>query len=221
MAELGILTASLLHEMRQPLFAVHAMCQLSRGGEADPAETLLRVEEHIQHIAELVEFYSGLGLSQKPDIFDLNQPVAQAVAILHHRSRSSGVDLEIELHKSPLLVQGREGGARQVLTNLLHNALDAASNTPARSVTVRTRPEGSFVAVEVQDSGTGVPASLRPRLFEPFVSTKGDNGTGLGLYIARELVREARGELTVDTAADGGTLFVARYPRVGRPTTQP
>ena len=216
MAELGILTASLLHELRQPLFAIRAMCQLARGGSTDPEEALRRVDEHVAHIAELVEFYGGIGLSHDTEVFDLNEPVSQVVAMLDHRSRAAGVHVMVELHQAPLWVDGRVGGARQVITNLLHNALDAAREAGSPSVSVHTRPDGANVLLEVRDSGVGVPPALRMRMFEPFVSSKGEEGTGLGLYIARELVRDVRGDLTVESPPSGGTVFTARYPRVGR-----
>ena len=97
---------------------------------------------------------------------------------------------------------------RQVLTNLLANALQAAPDQRAE-LTIRT--QGDTLEFVVRDHGPGVPAELRQRIFDPFVTTK-TRGTGLGLAISRRIVELHGGELRVSEAPEGGALFLVRIP---------
>jgi signal transduction histidine kinase len=98
----------------------------------------------------------------------------------------------------------------QVWTNLLENALDALDGKG--EIVVRTRLEGRHVVVEIQDDGPGIPPELQPRIFNPFFTTKGAKGAGLGLDIARRIVVQRHGgELSV-ASQPGDTRFTVRLP---------
>lgn len=215
MADLGVMTASLLHELRQPLFAIRGEAQLGlvRGGE-EGAEALRAILAHVEHVSSLVDFYGSLGREEEEAVFDLNQPVQAAVDLLVHRQRRSGALLELELTDQALWVRGRELAARQVAVNLLQNAFDAVEEVSGRRVAVRTALQGSRVRLEVEDSGPGVPDELRTRVFEPFVSSKPPGrGTGLGLYITQRLVADWQGRLVLSGGRTGGTRAVVELPR--------
>jgi signal transduction histidine kinase len=113
------------------------------------------------------------------------------------------------------VVRGNEARLVQVLTNLLINAWQAIPEpNPARHVIgVRTSVQGNEAVIEIRDSGPGVPAELRERIFEPFVTTKdvGD-GSGLGLFVCRNIVTALRGQLSVHDAPEGGALFRVALP---------
>ncbi|MCO4743410.1 MAG: HAMP domain-containing histidine kinase [Proteobacteria bacterium] len=212
LAELGLLTASLLHELRQPLFAVKALAQLLDRDGQDPRTAMML--EHLSHIEDLVSQYGGFGRPVAEACFDLNAPVGEAATMMLHRAELMGAELKSDLFDGELRVNGRSSAALQVAVNLIQNALDAVEEGDAgRIVRVRTSVLGQSAVVEVSDSGPGLAVEVRQRLGQPFVTTKPPGrGTGLGLYIAQKLVREHGGELTFPTPLDGGTLVRVCLP---------
>ena len=110
-------------------------------------------------------------------------------------------------------VEGDEIKLEQVIVNLLSNAIDALRTIkPPRELTVDTWCEGVRVSVAVADNGRGVAADMVPRLFRPFATTKARRGTGLGLYISRQIAREAGGDLVLESRPGKGARFVLWLP---------
>lgn len=216
LAELGVLTASLIHELRQPLFAVKGRLQLtrSRGGTLAASE-LTELLQHLAHVEELLDHYSGLGpLGAQVVVVDLREPVQRALSMLAHRARQIGGTLIPILPSAPLYVAGRETALRQVAVNLLQNALDAVDAAERREVRILVEQRSEGIVLEVSDTGPGVPEALRPHVFEPFITTKPEGqGTGLGLYIAQKLVRELGGSLRLDQPEGGGTRATVLIPQ--------
>lgn len=213
MAEFGVLSASLFHELRQPLFAVKAIAQLAaRRGESLDEEGLRQLLVHVVQIEELLDHYAGHNRVGEVAVFDLDESVRRAVDMLEHRARQVHASVQAE-YGGPIRVQGRVGALRQVAVNLLHNALDAVDRREDRRVFVRTRIDRERAVLEVRDHGPGIPEHVRDRLFEPFVTSKPvGRGTGLGLHITRKLVQESGGGLEVLDPAEGGTLIRVSLP---------
>lgn len=216
LAELGVLSASLLHEMRQPLFAIKGMAQLAqyREGTLD-RDGLQELLVHVRHIEDLLDHYAGFGRLEEPSaVFDLGDVVRQAAAMLAHRGRQLGAELKLFTSDRPHRVRGRPMAARQVAVNLLQNAMDAVELvSESRRIHVQLSHEGAHVRLIVRDTGPGIPEELRSRMFEPFVTTKPvGRGTGLGLFIARSLVTEAGGQLELKFPEEGGTIAQVCLP---------
>jgi C4-dicarboxylate-specific signal transduction histidine kinase len=215
MAEFGVLSASLLHELRQPLFAVKAIAQIARRREKSlDEEGLGQLLTHVVQIEELLDHYAGYGrLNELDAVFDLNLSVGRAMDMLAHRARQFGVSIDPRLSSDSLLVKGKPGSARQVAVNLLQNALDALEGAPKRTVILRSERRERHACLVVQDNGPGVPEAVRPSLFEPFVTTKEPGrGTGLGLYIAKKLCEEMNGTLELEFPEEGGTRVEVLIP---------
>ncbi|MEZ4240851.1 MAG: HAMP domain-containing sensor histidine kinase [Myxococcota bacterium] len=224
LAELGVLTASLLHELRQPLFAVKGLLQLARhrarqpAGEAMAPGDLDQLLHHVGHLEELVEHYAGLGRAEDSWVeLDLRDAIDQVLVMLDHRIRQESVRVTVTppRRESPaLLVHGRAVAVRQVVMNLLGNAIDAVADEPVREVRVHVTGDRHQARIEVSDSGPGLPEAVRERMFEPFVTTKPPGrGTGLGLYIARKLADEIGGEISLEpTPAGQGARLVVTLP---------
>ena len=216
MAELGVVAASMLHELRQPLFAVRAMTQLGqRAGGLDEAG-LAALLGQIDTLQDVIDSYSQFGAAQeRPVLFDFNDPVRNALEMLRHRRDVAGVRLDLVLAGAFLPVRARPTAAQQVVVNLLANAYDAVEAASGGDVSVHTWVDEDWVHLSVRDRGVGVPPELRGREFEAFVSSKGpDRGTGLGLYIAQRLVAEAAGNLSIAAREQGGTRVDVMLPRV-------
>ncbi|MFB6263465.1 MAG: sensor histidine kinase, partial [Bradymonadaceae bacterium] len=133
--------------------------------------------------------------------------------LVDHDPRGRKVELDFDLEPSLPPVRGDENRILQVLLNLGLNAVAAIEDRG--TVEFETFTKGDQVAVRVVDSGPGVPTEIRDRIFEPYFTTKAESeGTGLGLFVSRQIVREAGGEIELEPpASDRGASFVVRFPR--------
>jgi CheY-like chemotaxis protein/anti-sigma regulatory factor (Ser/Thr protein kinase) len=99
---------------------------------------------------------------------------------------------------------------REALTNLIFNAVDAMPN--GGSISIKTSEEGGAAVLRVSDTGSGMSEEVRRRCLEPFFSTKGENGTGLGLAMVYGIIKRHRGELEIESAPGKGTSFIIKLP---------
>jgi len=144
----------------------------------------------------------------------LPHEVDLALTLVAQRMRSGGVTAHREYSPDVPLVSCQPTLLGQVLVNLMINALDAMAGQPDGKLTLRVRRENGAALVEIEDTGPGVPEGLRTRIFEPFFSTKGDKGNGLGLWISLEIARVHGGELSAHSGARGA-LFRLALPTNG------
>jgi len=214
------MTASLLHEIRDPLFALRAQVQLLRlKGQTQGLDGL---QGPLDDIDTLLDFYGGFGRrAAEPLPVDLGHELRAASTVIQAQARRRRVALDIGLPQGSLIVRVRPVSVRQVLMNLVNNALDAVAEVDGPAVRVRaeriTTPgqEPDHAAILVEDNGPGWPrqAQQRERLVEPWVTTKGERGSGLGLYLTRSLLAEAGGHLNLEDAdGQGGARAVACWP---------
>ena len=208
LAELGLLSAELVHELRQPVFAVKAMAQILRRrleGEDDDLAQLDGMLQQLGVAEEILDRYAVSGRRPTPRLrpTPLAPPVEAGVALLQHRARSHQKQLEILVGRVGPAIDGDPVSIQQITANLVANALYAARHR------VEVRVSGPLL--EVLDDGPGIPQHLRDRIFEPFFSTKPPGrGTGLGLAITHHLVTQSGGEMDCDSG-DRGTLFSVRF----------
>jgi C4-dicarboxylate-specific signal transduction histidine kinase len=195
---------------------IKARTQLARAGEGASPEALADIEQGVEYIEDLLAHYGGAAeVDTQLMTLDCNIAVNTAIQMLDYRARQIGADLQVSLDTVPLTAELRAGAVRQVLVNLVQNALDAVEGHDRRVVRVQTRGEAEHISLVVVDSGVGVDPEIRGRMFRPFVTSKPPGkGTGLGLFIARELVEHAGGQLIIEPTAEGGTRAEVRLPRV-------
>ena len=184
------------------------------------ADALLAgVENAAKRMADLVgAVKSFTRMDRQGDVaeLDIREGLETTLALFAHRLRERGVILAREYAPDLPRVAGSATELNQVWANLIANAIDAAGERG--HVTVRTLLEGTTLVVEVIDDGPGVPAALEDRIWEPFFTTKAvGQGTGLGLDIARRIVEEHGGEITLESKP-GDTRFAVLLP-VARPIT--
>jgi signal transduction histidine kinase len=166
-------------------------------------------------VSRLREFYRPADSDEEFPIVDLAKIVQQAVLLTEPKWRSQtqarGVTVEVtaEMKASPF-VAGEESALREVLTNLIFNAVDAMPE--GGRISLETEIDGSDAVIHVRDTGTGMSESVRQRCLEPFFSTKGELGTGLGLSMVYGIVERHRGKLEIESAAGQGTTFTIRLP---------
>jgi signal transduction histidine kinase len=102
----------------------------------------------------------------------------------------------------------------QALVNIFQNAADAMAGTDSRELSIRVGRADSDVQIAISDSGRGIPEQILAKIFTPFFTTKGDRGTGLGLFITRRIIEEHGGTITVETTPQGATFVISLPPRV-------
>ncbi len=225
LAEVGVMTSALMHELRQPVFAIKAELELAlaRGAEGD-ASVLARLAERVEHLDLLVRRYADLYRegAEHAQLVSVDFLAAEAVDMMGARARQVRATLRLESGDEPCVVKAYATGLRQVLINLIANALDAVSELDAREVVVRvyTQREGA-VRIDVCDSGPGFSQAILASAFEPFVTSKGESsGTGLGLYITRQIVEELGGTIVATNPKAGGAMVCVSLPQ-GLPASLP
>jgi signal transduction histidine kinase len=210
LVNLGTLAGGLAHDLASPLTYVGLELELLEQLVYDP-EVLQRVRAaqlgttRMRQILEAMRQGARLSSGELRDV-KLVQELELALTLLGQRLKQ-GVTVAREYDADVPLVACQPTLLGQVLVNLLVNALDATSGVSGPTIVVRVRSYGGQVVVEVEDNGPGVPQELRGRIFDPFFSTKGEKGNGLGLWISAEIARVHGGELSVHRGALGGALF--------------
>ncbi len=148
-----------------------------------------------------------------PEEVDVAKGIADTIAMLEGRSRAASVDVRFETADDLPRVHGYGSQINQVWAKVIENAIDAAGG--GGSVTITATHRGDAIVVRVADTGPGIPAEIQPRIFDPFFTTKPmGEGTGLGLDVARRLVRLHHGDLDF-TSQPGRTVFRVRLPLHG------
>ncbi|HMJ57736.1 MAG TPA: ATP-binding protein [Gemmatimonadales bacterium] len=216
-AAAGELLAGVAHEVNNPLMAIaaHAELRLADTDLSDEArvemQSILRQARRASKLLRGLLRFVRAGEKRAARV-NLNDVVRSAIDLVSYRFTVDEVLIEGRLDPSLPPVHGDPNRLEQVLVNLLSNALDALRGVrPPRRLVVDSFVEQGRVCVAVTDNGPGVAAEIADRLFRPFATTKGRRGTGLGLYISRQLIREAAGDLGLDTVRASGEKRGARF----------
>jgi signal transduction histidine kinase len=218
MAAFGLLGAGIAHEVKNPLAGILGCAQISLR-QAPPGtpvrENLELIEKETKRCKTIIENLLRFARQEKTafEPFDVNRPVADAAAIVHHQLELQKVKLEVALEEGLPLLRGNANQLQQVFMNLLINA-QQAMGPQGGSVRVATRRRGADrVEIAVQDTGSGIPKEIQERIFDPFFTTKPNGkGTGLGLSVTYGIVKDHGGEIGVDSEPGKGTTFTIVLP---------
>ncbi len=168
-------------------------------------------------VSRLREFYRPQDTADIK-ILDVNSVIEESIMLTRPkwRQQAGAANISVRIRKDlgkSCFVRMNDSQLREVLTNLIINAVDALDHSGF--ISIRTRTRGGFVSIQVRDTGRGMTRATRKHCFEPFFSTKGRNGTGLGLSVAYGIVRKYAGTLRVATSVPGkGTTIEIRLPAV-------
>jgi signal transduction histidine kinase len=218
----GLLGASLAHEIRNPLVTLKTIAQSASTRYNDPEFRRMLIElvpAEIERIEGLVSGLMDLGRPQHPHFehMRLNEVVETSVKLVRPKALDESVALNCSLDASPDEVNADRASIRQVILNLVMNAIEAVSAIEGRrEVVVRTSAGSGSVVLEVADNGPGMPAEVRERLFQPFTTSNKTSGIGLGLAITADLVKLHHGQIALVDGGEVGTTF-----RVTLPCQQP
>jgi signal transduction histidine kinase/CheY-like chemotaxis protein len=222
-AAAGELLGGVAHEVNNPLMAIASHAELRLADDTLSAEQRNEMQSILRQAQRAAKLLRGLlrfvrAGEKRSTTVNLNDVVRTAIDLVSYRFGIDEITLEGRLDAELPPVVGDANRLEQVVVNLLSNALDALRTVkPPRRLIVDsyTDDTGAKVCVTVSDNGPGVAPEIADRLFRPFASTKGVRGTGLGLYISRQLVREAEGELDLVTLPEPGARFLMWLPSAG------
>ncbi len=218
MAEIGTLSAGIIHEVGNPVAAIYGLTQaILDASEEGRKEDLLGHQAREDVIAILEQTERLMGITNEVmsfvavgdgdgEIFDVNELVKTCCRLMNYDAKMKNIDLSYELIQEAPALNVNKDHITQILLNLLSNAAHACINIKEPSIRVETHQEGEFFVIKVNDNGCGMTAEVASRAVEPFYTTKPiGQGTGLGLAMCKALVEQHKGQLKIESKLGGGT----------------
>jgi len=216
-AAAGQLLADVAHEVNNPLMAILGTAETNLASPDLKPEARADFELVLEQARRAGQLLSGLlrfvRIGDEPvEIVQLSVVATRAIDLVAYQFPLHSIECVKSFAAETSPVRTAATRLEQVFVNLLTNAVQAMVKLPGhRKIEVRVWQNGAWSCVSVRDNGPGVAADFRDRLFQPFSSTKGSSGTGLGLYICRRIAREGGGDLTY-TDANPGAQFLLTLP---------
>lgn len=213
MAAFGLLSAGIAHEVGNPLASLSSLIQMVRRRDPDPfTDAKLELAERqlgriSRTIRELVDF--SRPTSRERTRFRVTEAIDEALGIVkyYHRTKDRRITTDID-PEVPTVLTVRDHLV-QVLLNLIFNAIDATARDG--EIQIRVRGDGSALEIAVTDDGRGIASGDRDQVFQPYFTTK-PQGTGLGLFVSRQMIQEMGGTLDFDSDVPRGTTFRIHLP---------
>jgi signal transduction histidine kinase len=215
-AAVGRLAASVAHEINNPLEAVTNLIYLAKSH--DTASSTVRgylsdAEEELNRVADLTKQTLGFYRKQKGATrTQVGTHLKQLLAVSSSKTKNKQINIQLEIGQDPEIV-GIPGEIRQLLANILNNAIDAVNHGGVIRIRVsasrRRDLETPGVQITFIDSGPGIPLPVRAKVFEPFYTTKPAVGTGLGLWICKSIVDRHAGKIQIRSNTRPGRSWTA------------
>jgi len=224
LAAMGQLAAQVAHEIRNPLvaiggFARNVLCSLEEGdSKRQFVQIIVDETTRLEKILREVLDYARPKQGQRVEV-DLVHLVRRTLDMMQEELASYRIETRLNLPPEQVMVRADADQVRQVLQNLVHNAVEAMSGdergtsgkTPSGTLRISLETCGGKAGVTIQDTGRGLDQEAMQRIFEPFFTTK-SHGTGLGLAICQQIIRDHDGEISVANGQDGGAVFTIVLP---------
>ncbi len=220
LASLGILTAGVAHEITNPLNNISMIAQTYEElygslTEQDRIGFMQTVDAETERIRKIVK--NLLDFSRPKDAHpkeaDINSIIQKTLTLVQNMIDVQNIETKVLLDASLPPVFVDEHQIQQVFVNLITNAVQAMSSGGRLFISSRKGKNGGSVEVTVMDSGKGIAPEFLSHIFDPFFSTKGEGGTGLGLSVSYGIIKNHRGEIRVESKVGVGTTFTVELPR--------
>ena len=223
LASVGLLTAGIAHEINNPLFVITGYLdvirsmldegKVSAGELGEIVEKLDTASQSIVGLVSGIKTYVRIEDAASAPI-DLNSAIQESLDLVSFLYRRDHITLEIDFAHGHPVILGNIGRLQQVLMNLLSNARDAMESRDDKVITVRTQESGDEIVLEISDTGCGIPPDRLERVFARGYTTKPvGKGSGMGLNLVRQMIRDMKGEIGVESEPGRGTTFRVVFPR--------
>ncbi|WP_242404413.1 sensor histidine kinase [Janthinobacterium agaricidamnosum] len=215
MAVLGQMSASITHELNQPLTALRTMSDnavilLERGRLDDARKNLAKISQIAGRMGAITGQLKVFARKSTTSLTSVSIPTAisNALFLVERRLQVENVRFNLNLPPDDIFALCESNRLEQVLVNLFANALDSMAGSAVRSLTVTVLHQDDRVCIQVADTGSGLSDDVREHLFEPFFTTKPQGlGLGLGLAISEQITRQFGGVLRAENSEAGGAVF--------------
>ena len=194
---LGQMTSSFVHEFRNPLTSIHGFLQLLRA-EHPELPYLEIMSDELQQLKYRISQF--LTLSKKEvfeseiSIFSLEKLIEHVLSFLYPRILEVNVEIKKKIANN-IFLRGIEDEIRQVLINIIFNAIDILSKSEKPTICITGYEKNNIVSIDIANNGPPIPEDIQEKIFEPFITTK-KYGTGLGLFVCKEMIEKHGGKLT-------------------------
>ncbi|HXX56778.1 MAG TPA: ATP-binding protein [Thermodesulfovibrionales bacterium] len=219
LASLGVLTAGVAHELTNPLNNISMIAQTytevyDKLSREDRIGFMDKVEGETERIKEIVRNLLDFSKPKEANLkkAEINDVIQKTFTIVKNMLEVSNIDTKLALREHLPSVLVDEHQIQQVLVNLITNAVQAMSSGGKLFISSRPGKSGGSVEVTVMDTGRGIPPELLPHIFDPFFSTKGEGGTGLGLSVSYGIIKNHKGDIRVESKTGVGTTFTIELP---------
>ena len=223
LAALGRLSASVTHELGQPIAAMRnhlAAAELNTGNQARLPTRITELVDRMEGITRQLKFFARS--EDRPfEEVDLSAAMKAALALVETNIQANDVTTHFDLPNHPIILRGSRLRIEQVMTNLLRNAVDAVEDSAAPAIWISVDQSAAESWFEIRDNGHGLGEATLADLQEPFVTTReSGRGMGLGLAISASIVNDHGGEMTARNADRGGAVFRVVFPRSETDTSE-
>jgi two-component system sensor kinase FixL len=217
LSKMSTLTASLSHELFQPLSAIRITAQAGKRfvqtGKLDMNKASQMFDNILEDDLRATGIITSVKSLMKPEsqrmeTVDLNALVLETVDIIRSDAKKQSIKINIDLEADPVFVFGDKIQIQQVLMNFIRNAAGAMEkcDPASRNLEISSASARGSVTVSVLDSGPGIDTAIKEKLFKPFVTTRKE-GFGIGLTLCRSIIEKHNGKIWLDNPPEGGAKF--------------
>ena len=227
LASIGVMAASITHEINQPLNAIkvtadsiHYWHKRNPGVLPEPfTDQLNIITRSVKRIVEIIQHMRTFWvIPHAPEIAEVNfnKAIHNAFSLTRQQLHAHGIKEQMKFSSDPLLIKGNLVHFEQIIVNLVVNsiyALDQIKRRKNKMITIETYSEEDYAIIIIDDNGTGLPKEDTEKIFDPFFSTRSnDEGMGLGLAIVKRYIDQYKGNITATNNDEGGARFIIRFP---------
>ncbi len=222
LASIGLLAAGVGHEINNPLTIISGQLFLlenylihSHRYDDETKKRFVKMNNSIERISNIVKGLKTFSRNDEMEFkhFNVLELVKETTDMLLDIYRKEGVELILTGEMKPCFVLGSRGRIQQVLVNLISNAKDATLERASRKIEIELSSDEESIKIAVQDNGSGITEEIKDKIFDPFFTTKEiKKGTGIGLSIVNNIVKDHFGKIELETQENVGTKFIVTLP---------